>query len=60
MARPRGEAEVRSVNLSVKVTPSMYSALAERARDEGIYVPEAARIALALWLAYPMYPAKQR
>jgi hypothetical protein len=51
---------VRSVNLSVKVTPSMYSALAERARDEGIYVPEAARIALALWLAYPMYPAKQR
>ena len=53
MARPRGEPELRSVTLSVRVTPSMYSALAERARQHDVYVPEEARLALAYWLATP-------
>jgi len=47
MARPRGEAEVRDVTLSVKVTRAMANALYDRAKAEGLRATDVHRDALS-------------
>jgi len=50
MPRPRGEAEVRNVTLSVKVTEATAKALYERAEGEGRMATELHRDALRAFL----------